>query len=147
MRIRVGWVVAGLIGLAGTAGSPVESLAQEVAATDGTGLISESPVFPAVVPPSRYQDAIDKGTRDPNGRPGPEYWQQRADYRIAVEIEPETARLTGSESITYYNESPDELNTIVVRFYQNVFSEGVARNRSVTLTGGVDLDRMALNGT
>ena len=144
---RSGWVVAGLIGLAGTAGSPVESLAQEVAATDGTGLISESPVFPAVVPPSRYQDAIDKGTRDPNGRPGPEYWQQRADYRIAVEIEPETARLTGSESITYYNESPDELNTIVVRFYQNVFSEGVARNRSVTLTGGVDLDRMALNGT
>ena len=140
-------VLVGLIVLVGTAIFPVDSVAQEAAAADGTGLISDAPVFPAVTPPSRYQDAIDKGTRTVNGRPGGDYWQQRADYRIAVEIEPETARLTGSETITYYNESPDELTSIVVRFYQNVFSEGVARNRSVTLTGGMDLDRMALNGT
>ena len=140
-------VVVGLIMLVGTAGFPGETAAQEMAATDGSGLVSDAPVFPAVKPPSRYQDAIDAGTRSLDGRPGEKYWQQRADYRIAVEIEPETARLTGSETITYYNDGPDELSTIVVRFYQNVFSEGVRRNRSVTLTGGVDLDRIALNGS
>jgi hypothetical protein len=113
---------------------------------DGAGLVSTSPVYPPVVPPSRYQDAVAAGTRSADGRPGAEYWQQNADYRIAVEIEPETARLTGSETITYRNHSPDELNSIVLRLYQNVFSEGVARNRSVTLTGGVDLNRLAVNG-
>ena len=147
VRKQAALVVVGLIVLLGAAVMPAVSLAQEVAPADGTGLISDAPVFTPVVLPSRYQDAIDNGTRSTDGRPGGEYWQQRADYRIAVGIEPETARLTGSETITYYNESPDELSTIVVRFYQNVFSEGVARNRSVTLTGGMELDRMALNGT
>ncbi|MEJ2482451.1 MAG: M1 family metallopeptidase [Gemmatimonadota bacterium] len=121
--------------------------AEPVAAAESAeSLVATAPVFPPVVPPSRYQNALAAGTRSPDGRPGENYWQQAADYRIAVEIEPETARLTGSESITYHNRSPDELNTLVVRFYQNVFSEGVARNRSVTLTGGIDLGRIALNG-
>ncbi|MEJ2548737.1 MAG: M1 family peptidase, partial [Gemmatimonadota bacterium] len=108
--------------------------------------MSTAPVFPPVVPPSRYEDAVAAGTRSADGRPGAEYWQQSADYRIAVEIDPQTARLNGRESITYHNHSPDELNTLVLRFYQNVFSEGVSRNRSVTLTGGIDLGRIALNG-
>jgi hypothetical protein len=116
------------------------------AIADGMGLVSPAPVFPPVVAPSKYLEALDAETRSLNGRPGPAYWQQRADYRIAVELVPETARVTGSETVTYYNQSPDELGTMVVRFYQNVFSEGVARNRSVTLTGGVDLERIAING-
>ncbi|MCL7979376.1 MAG: M1 family metallopeptidase [marine benthic group bacterium] len=113
---------------------------------DGDGLVATAPVFPPVVPPSRYDDALTAGTRSLVGRPGAGYWQQAADYRIAVEIDPKTARLTGSETITYHNNSPDQLNSIVVRFYQNVFSEGVTRNRSVTLTGGIDLNRIAVNG-
>jgi hypothetical protein len=127
-----------------------DGLAQQVDGTgsvaDGVGLIAESPVFPAVVPPSSYEQAVLAGTRSEDGRPGSTYWQQRTDYRISVEIEPETALLRGSEVVTYHNHSPDELNTMVVRFYQNVFSEGVTRNRSVTLTGGVELSRIALNG-
>ena len=63
-------VAVGLVVLVGTAGFPGETVAQETAATDGTGLISDAPVFPAVTPPSRYQDAIDKGTRSLDGRPG-----------------------------------------------------------------------------
>ncbi|MGW8282956.1 MAG: hypothetical protein ACWGON_06620, partial [Gemmatimonadota bacterium] len=145
--IRFGWVGIGLAVLVFLVGVPVDGTAQEVVITDGAGLVSDAPVFPPVVPPSRYLDAITKGTRSDSGRPGEKYWQQRTDYRIDVELEPETARLTGSETIRYFNESPDELSTIVVRFYQNVFSEGVPRNRSVTLTGGIDLYRMALNGT
>jgi len=145
--VRFGWVGTVLAVLVSLAGAPVDAAAQQVVITDGSGLVSDAPVFPPVVAPSRYLDAIAKGTRSASGRPGEKYWQQRTDYRIDVELEPETARLTGSETITYLNESPDELSTIVVRFYQNVFSEGVPRNRAVTLTGGVDLYRMALNGT
>jgi hypothetical protein len=124
--------------------------AQEVASApnllNGTGLVAPAPVFPPIIPPTKYRDALEAGTRSSDGRPGAAYWQQSADYRIAVELEPETARLTGRETVTYYNRSPDELNSMVVRFYQNVFSEGVARNRSVTLTGGVDLGRITLDG-
>lgn len=145
--VRFGWVGFGLAVLLSLTVVPVDATAQEVVVTDGTGLVSDAPVYPPVIPPSGYLDAIAAGTRSVEGRPGERYWQQRTDYRIAVEVEPETARLTGSETITYFNESPDELSTIVVRFYQNVFSEGVPRNRTVTLTGGVDLYRMALNGT
>jgi len=84
MRKRAEWVVVSLIVLLGTAVTPAASLAQEVAATDGTGLISDAPVFPAVDPPSRYENAIESGTRSTDGRHGGDYWQQRADYRIAV---------------------------------------------------------------
>ncbi len=114
---------------------------------DGDGLVASAPSFQPVEPPSRYLAAIEKGTRSPDGRPGPAYWQQRTDYRISADLDPATARITGRETITYHNESPDDLNMLVLRFYQNVFAEGVARNRSVTLTGGMDLTRLAVNGT
>ena len=37
------------------------------------------------------------GVRSPTGAPGPEYWQQRADYQIAVRLDDENQRLTGSQ--------------------------------------------------
>jgi len=113
---------------------------------DGDGLISGTPVFRPVEPPSGYLAAIDAGTRTEDGRPGPNWWQQRTDYRISAALDPASARLTGSGTITYHNSSPNTLDAIVLRLYQNVFSGGVARNRDVTLTGGVDLERIALEG-
>ena len=113
---------------------------------DGDGLISETPVFRPVEPPSGYLRAIENGTRTADGRPGPNWWQQRTDYRISAALDPATARLTGRETITYHNNSPDTLDAVVLRLYQNVFSEGVARNRDVTLTGGMSLERVALGG-
>src|SRR5580692_2580098 len=47
--------------------------------------------------------------RTASGAPGPKYWQQRADYDIKCELDEDKLRLTGSETITYSNNSPDEL--------------------------------------
>src|SRR5688572_13755541 len=48
--------------------------------------------------------------RSASGAPGPNYWQQRADYVINVEVDEKTHLLTGSETITYYNNAPEPLN-------------------------------------
>ena len=61
--------------------------------------------------------------RAANGAPGPEYWQQRADYKIAVTLDDEKQRLTGSETITYTNNSPVALTYLWVQLDQNRFEE------------------------
>lgn len=113
---------------------------------EGDALVADAPVFLPVEPPSGYARAVEAGTRTVAGRPGPAWWQPRTDYRISAVLEPATARLAGRETITYHNRSPDTLSVLVLRLYQNVFSEGVARNRDVTLTGGMELHRIALGG-
>ncbi|WPP53438.1 M1 family metallopeptidase [Catalinimonas niigatensis] len=55
-----------------------------------------------------------------SGAPGHKYWQQRADYKIACELNDETQRLTGSETITYYNNSPDVLDYLWLQLDQNM---------------------------
>ena len=58
--------------------------------------------------------------RTASGAPGHEYWQQRADYVINVKLNDENQSITGSESITYYNNSPDDLKYLWVQLDQNV---------------------------
>ncbi|MEP2773119.1 MAG: M1 family metallopeptidase [Fulvivirga sp.] len=59
-----------------------------------------------------------------SGAPGENYWQQRADYKIDVAIDDETQVLTGSETITYYNNSPNPLTYLWVQLDQNVRAKG-----------------------
>lgn len=60
--------------------------------------------------------------RTGSGAPGPAYWQQRADYVINVEVDDNTQMLTGSETITYYNNAPEALNFLWLQLDQNVFA-------------------------
>lgn len=53
------------------------------------------------------------------GAPGPAYYQQQADYKIDIELDDKNARLSGSETITYYNNSPDNLEYLWVQLDQN----------------------------
>jgi hypothetical protein len=57
--------------------------------------------------------------RTASGAPGRGYWQQRADYDIKVELDDAKQRLTGSETITYQNNSPDPLFYLWVQLDQN----------------------------
>jgi hypothetical protein len=93
-----------------------------------------------------FRSALERGTRTTTGQPGPDYWQQRVHYRIDAEINPATGRVTGDETLRYLNQSPDTLRQLVFLLYQNVFSEGVQRVRRVPITGGVTLDRVAIDG-
>ncbi len=58
--------------------------------------------------------------RTASGAPGEDYWQQRADYTIDVEIDDQNQVLTGSETITYTNNSPDVLTYLWVQLDQNM---------------------------
>lgn len=57
--------------------------------------------------------------RSASGAPGPAYWQQRADYEIDAELDEKNLRLNGSETITYYNNSPDPLSYLWVQLDEN----------------------------
>ncbi|WP_221409121.1 M1 family metallopeptidase [Reichenbachiella versicolor] len=58
--------------------------------------------------------------RTASGAPGKDYWQQRADYKIAVTLKDETQSIEGEETITYYNYSPDDLKYLWVQLDQNI---------------------------
>src|SRR5262245_56468511 len=45
--------------------------------------------------------------RSGSGAPGPKYWQQKADYVITAELNDNNQSITGAETITYHNNSPD----------------------------------------
>jgi len=58
--------------------------------------------------------------RSASGAPGHEYWQQKADYIIDLELDDEKQTITGKETITYHNNSPDILRYLWVQLDQNV---------------------------
>jgi hypothetical protein len=62
--------------------------------------------------------------RTASGAPGHQYWQQKADYVISAELNDETQSITGSETITYSNNSPDVLNYLWLQMDQNNFAKG-----------------------
>jgi len=61
--------------------------------------------------------------RTASGAPGHEYWQQKADYKMKITIDDENQKLYGDETITYHNESPDQLKYLWIQMDQNVRSK------------------------
>ena len=58
--------------------------------------------------------------RTASGAPGPAYYQQQADYKMDIELDDQNKRIYGSETITYTNNSPDNLEYLWVQLDQNV---------------------------
>ncbi|NDD74481.1 MAG: M1 family peptidase [Gammaproteobacteria bacterium] len=80
-------------------------------------------------------------TRSASGAPGPQYWQQRADYRIKVSLDEQRRRISGSETITYINRSPDTLQYIWLQLDQNIFkNDSIARRSETASTSGTRRD-------
>lgn len=61
--------------------------------------------------------------RAASGAPGHQYWQQKADYIINVTLNEDQRSLTGSEIITYFNNSPDQLEYLWLQLDQNIFDK------------------------
>jgi len=57
--------------------------------------------------------------RTASGAPGVKYWQQRADYDIRCSLDEQNQQLTGSEKVTYFNNSPDVLTYIWLQLDEN----------------------------
>ena len=64
-------------------------------------------------PPSRVRSA--------NGLPGPDYWQNRADYQIHVTLDPAAKSISGEVTILYTNHSPDALDVLWLQLDQNLY--------------------------
>lgn len=81
--------------------------------------------------------------RTASGAPGPAYYQQQADYKIDIELDDKNSKLTGSEIITYSNNSPDSLEYLWIQLDQNqakantqsTLAEGEKINQVLTLEG------------
>ena len=57
--------------------------------------------------------------RTASGAPGPEYYQQQADYKIDIELDDKNTKLYGSETITYHNNAKESLDYLWVQLDQN----------------------------
>jgi hypothetical protein len=81
--------------------------------------------------------------RTASGAPGPAYYQQQADYKIDIELDDKNSKLSGSETITYSNNSPDSLEYLWIQLDQNqakantqsTLAEGEKINQVLPLEG------------
>jgi len=98
--------------------------------------------------PRNIQKAYQVNTRSLDGKPGLKYWQNRADYSIHINFDPGTGILKGKETITYYNNSPDTLNELLLHVFPNYFKKGNARDDTIDYTDegpGVTIEQMKVN--
>lgn len=83
--------------------------------------------FPSIVFAQSKFAQLDQELPTPNeyrnaaGAPGHHYYQQKADYKIDVSIDDKTQILKGYETITYTNNSPDQLDYLWLQLDQNLF--------------------------
>lgn len=58
--------------------------------------------------------------RNAAGAPGHGYWQQKANYKMKIELDDDKTKLYGEEMVTYHNESPDVLDYLWLQLDQNM---------------------------
>lgn len=97
-----------------------------------------------------YKRALEKGTRSPDGSPGPNYWQNTASYSIDAEFFPEENKIRGKAKINYSNNSPDTLRQLVFDLYQDLYRKGNTRDWDIGMADlheGTLISKMKINGT
>ena len=57
--------------------------------------------------------------RTASGAPGPAYYQQQADYKMDIELDDKNTKIYGKETITYHNNSPENLEYLWIQLDQN----------------------------
>lgn len=73
--------------------------------------------------------------RSASGVPGPQYWQNRADYAIEAELDEQNNMLRGKLTMTYYNNSPEPLEYVWMYLEQNRFTEQSRGTLTTPLAG------------
>lgn len=99
--------------------------------------------------PLNIKKAYDNGTRTYTGAPGSKYWQNKARYDIQVTFDPAANLVSGTERISYVNNSPDTLQQVNFKLFPNLFQKGAVRSMGIAaadLTDGVAIRHMRING-
>ncbi|MGH7627354.1 MAG: M1 family metallopeptidase [Gemmatimonadaceae bacterium] len=103
----------------------------------------------ALYMPRTIRKAYANGTRALDGNVGPKYWQNRGRYTITITALPPDRRISGTEEITYRNESPDTLRVLVIKLFANYHKPGAPRDGGAApefLTSGVHIRSFSVNG-
>lgn len=74
--------------------------------------------------------------RSASGEPGPKYWQNRADYKIACTLDTGTHKVSGDVEISYTNNSPDNLKFLWLQLDQNIYKKDSRASATTTESGG-----------
>jgi len=91
------------------------SIAQNIQNNPGSNHGNKFEQMGTILPtPNEYRTA--------SGAPGPKYWQQRCDYDIKCTLDEKNQKLTGSEAVTYFNNSPNELTYLWLQLDENQHS-------------------------
>ena len=99
--------------------------------------------------PLNFMNAYGNDTRSYDGEPGEKYWQNRADYKIEVELNPANRTIYGNERIDYQNNSPDYLRNLYLKLYQDLYKIGTMRDLIVDSSDihqGTVIHYMTING-
>ena len=73
--------------------------------------------------------------RSASGKPGHAYWQNRADYEISVTLDDQKNEISGTEILTYTNNSPDSLDFLWLQLDQNLFKSDSRGTMMIPLSG------------
>ncbi|MDO7845912.1 M1 family metallopeptidase [Hymenobacter sp. M29] len=99
--------------------------------------------------PRNFEPLYAKGTRATTGLPGPQYWQNSADYDLAVNFDPVSRRVAGTVAIQYLNNSPDSLRQLWFKLYPNLYQKGAPRSKAFApedIGEGVKILNLTING-
>ena len=146
---------------ASSAGAPVrvDSLPTVIMMAPATKEITAPSTVAGNLPEFARLDRMDwpgpNQYRAADGSPGPDYWQQRADYSIDATLDTAAQSVSGRVTITYTNNSPDTLRFVWLQLDQNLYkpnSTGSAlfpedsRWGVRGFHGGYDIEKLTVNG-
>ncbi len=84
--------------------------------------------------------------RAADGTPGPKYWQNRADYNIASTLDDSLNSVSGSVTISYTNNSPQNLSFVWLQVDQNIYSLQSRAVSTTAISGGRWANRNQFDG-
>ncbi len=84
--------------------------------------------------------------RSGSGAPGPQYWQNEADYVMHASLDAEKKVITNDEVITYTNNSPDTLTSLWIHIEQNEYRKDSRAHNLGSEPGELERLRRAFAG-
>jgi len=99
--------------------------------------------------PRNIETAYKNGTRSADGLPAGKYWQNYGRYNITVTAAPPSRSIKGTEDITYINNSPNDLKSLVIKLILNIHKPTALRYSDANeayFTDGIQIDGLTING-
>lgn len=116
-----------------TTNAPVNRRGRNADQPDANAPVSKYSYFDAFAP--FFYTKNGNEYRAATGEPGPKYWQNRADYQLLARLNEETNEISGTEVLTYTNNSPQNLGFIWMQLDQNLFRQD-SRGSAITPVSG-----------